>query len=187
MFAYTEKTNCLSLREGKEPPWLRPVHGRITKASEDCTWLYCVDCHKFLFDGDASHQRWRRARDGKPPSHIPFRDAASVTKRKPSFKAQRTQARIDELLARERPIDCHAPDGQEANPLLLGTESGVPSVPEVDAISEEAVLSTMYIYIYKYVAVCSSSCDSNTISLAYQCRFCETSNLGMLFRCMPRT
>ena len=143
MFAYTEKTNCLSLREGKEPPWLRPVHGRSTKASEDCTWLYCVDCHKFLFDGDASHQRWRRARDGKPPSHIPFRDAASVTKRKPSFKAQRTQARIDELLARERPIDCHAPDGQEASPLLLGTESGVPSVPEVDAISEEAVPTTM--------------------------------------------
>ena len=143
MFAYNEKTNCLSLREGKEPPWLRPVHGRITKASEDCTWLYCVDCHKFVFDGDACHQRWRRAREGTPRSHIPFRDAASVTKRKPSFKAQRTQARIDELLARERPIDCHAPDGQETSPLLLGTESGVPSVPEVDAISEEAVPTTM--------------------------------------------
>ena len=152
MFAYNEKTNCLSWREGKKPAWLRPEHGRITKASEDCTWLYCVDCHKFLFDGDACHQKWQRARERKPQSqkwqrarewkpqsHIPFRDAASVTKRKPSFKAQRTQARIDELLGRERPIDCHAPDGQEAGL----AESGLPSVHEVDAISVEAVPSTM--------------------------------------------
>ena len=138
MFAYKKKANCLSLKEGNHPPWLRPMHGRITKSSEDCTWLYCVDCHKFLFDGDACNQRWRRAREGTPRSHIPFRDAASAAKRKTSFQAQRTQVRIADILSGKRRANCNAPDSVEADSLLLSPQTDLPNAHGAVGTMEEA-------------------------------------------------
>ena len=124
MFAHDGLTNGLSLKPGKTAPWLRPTHGRFTEASKDCTWLYCVDCHQYLFNGDACKQKWREPRPGKPRAHIPFRDRASTPKLKPSFKAERTKQRTDEMLSEETPPERHEPAGEEDATEPPGTPPG---------------------------------------------------------------
>ena len=63
IFQHDAITNCLSLAEGREAPWLTPSHGR--RKGCDKSWLYCGDCHKRLFH----RSKTRRT--------IPFRDMAS--------------------------------------------------------------------------------------------------------------
>ena len=69
MFSWDAKTNRLSLREGKKPPWIRTFADaeRARRNTDNC-WLYCPDC-KARYCPDA------RVRQSK--QHVPYRDKAS--------------------------------------------------------------------------------------------------------------
>ena len=66
MFVWDEKTNSLSLKAGRQPPWLRQYVGGA--ATDDSTWLFCPECRDRYCAAGAG-QRTR--------SYIPYRDTAS--------------------------------------------------------------------------------------------------------------
>jgi len=86
VFDYDPTTNCLSLKPGQPPPWLRQNVGQ----GDPNVWLYCEDCFtQHVGPGDR-----RRSAGG-----VPFRDKASQCMLRPTWRSQQRREEATEASA----------------------------------------------------------------------------------------
>ena len=96
MFAHDPTTNRLSLK-GEFPPWI---------SCDNKAWNYCIDCHdKFFSTGQ------------KTVHHVPFRDRASQSNMKISWRERKRRA---EEIAQD---EVEGPSASQSSQ-VVGTEPG---------------------------------------------------------------
>jgi len=123
MFVWDETTNALSLKPGREPPWLRQYVGGVP--TDSLTWLYCPECR----DRYCAAETGQRTR-----SYIPYRDSASRFCCKP-FRRIDEAASQDEMNA----IRHTQPEPEEEPPEDEEACLDEPSGEDPDDIDEDAI------------------------------------------------
>ena len=79
MFFHDDKTNRLSIQEGRDPPWVREFSGDV-KTDRTKTWLYCPECK----------DRYCVEKGQRNRAHIPYRDKASQYNLRPHRRFDET-------------------------------------------------------------------------------------------------
>ena len=144
VFDHDPATNCLTLKPGQQPPWLR----ENVRHGDSNIWLYCEDCYTQYIG-----PRDRR----KSASGVPFRDKASQCMMKPTWRSQQrreqaanagaevtTEVRDEAMAAadcfehgREEEHEAESSDGADEAVGIVGAKNGEASAePESEPGSE---------------------------------------------------
>ena len=129
-FEHDPATNCLTLKPGQAPPWLR--QSEKAPPGDPNIWLYCEDCYT-QFIGPADRRKSARG--------VPFRDKASQCVMKPTWRSQqrREQAGVEApagVAAAELDFECGREEEQEERSDVADGDLGNVGADDAGAIGE---------------------------------------------------
>ena len=118
MLEHDPETNRLKIKPGHDPPWLRVN----PPAGDPNTWQYCAECY----------DTWVKA-SNRSGCHVPFRDRASQSSMRPSWRSQQKR---EELIEEERRLNEEAEAAREHEAEEVAQPESEPEAESEPCLSE---------------------------------------------------